>query len=153
MRKATIFILLIAAGLAGAAYFYLHKPARHSSVRNVVLITIDTLRADHVGAYGYAPAQTPNIDRLAEEGALFQNAIAGTPLTLPSHSSIMTGFHPYVHGVRDNGGFYLDEKSQTLAETLRSAGFQTGGFISAFVLDRRWGIAQGFQEYFDHFEL
>ena len=153
MRKTIIFILLIVAGLGGAAYFYFSKPSRQSTVRNVVLVTIDTLRADHVGVYGYAPAQTPNIDRLGEEGALFQNAIAGTPLTLPSHSSMMTGLDPYVHGVRDNGGFYLDEKSQTLAETLQSSGFRTGGFISAFVLDRRWGISQGFQEYFDNFEL
>ena len=152
MRKILIAVVLVA--VAGvAAYIYLRKPVRPANVQNVLLITIDTLRADHVGAYGYAPAQTPNIDRLAREGALFQNAIAHTPLTLPSHSSIMTGLPPYVHGVRDNGGFYLDEKSQTLAETLKSHGFRTGGFISAFVLDRRWGIAQGFDEYFDNFEL
>ncbi len=152
MRR-IVFLLLGVTLLSVVGYFYFHKPAKHITVRNVLLITIDTLRADHVGAYGYAPAQTPNIDRLSQEGALFQNAIAGTPLTLPSHSSIMTGLHPYVHGVRDNGGFYLDDKSQTLAETLRSNGFRTGGFISAFVLDRRWGISQGFEEYFDNFEL
>lgn len=121
--------------------------------RNVILVTIDTLRADHLGAYGYGLAQTPNIDRMAQEGVQFMQATAVTPLTLPSHSSIMTGDYPTEHGVRDNGGFYLDDKWQTLAETMRSGGFATGGFISAFVLDRRWGIAQGFDEYFDHFEL
>src|SRR6185503_12606194 len=135
-------------------FFYKRKfPEKPKTVRNVLLITIDTLRADHVGIYGYAPAQTPNIDRLGTEGALFENAITTIPLTLPAHSSIMTGVYPFVHGVRDNGGFYLDNKSQTLAETLKAAGFHTGGFISAFVLDRRWGISQGFDEYFDNFEL
>jgi len=121
--------------------------------RNVLLITIDTLRADHLGYSGYPRAATPNIDRWAEKSAVFTNATASIPLTLPSHSTIMTGQYPFTHGVRDNGGFYLEDKWQTLAETLRGAGFHTGGFVSAFVLDRRWGIAQGFDEYFDHFEL
>ncbi|MCI0412949.1 sulfatase-like hydrolase/transferase [bacterium] len=152
MRKIVLIFAVIAA-LGVAGYFYFQKSARPAVVRNVLLITIDTLRADHLGIYGYAPAQTPNIDRLGEQGALFQNAIAVIPLTLPSHSSIMTGYNPYVHGVRDNGGFYLDDKAQTLAETMKASGFRTGGFISAFVLDRRWGIAQGFDEYFDNFEL
>jgi arylsulfatase A-like enzyme/Tfp pilus assembly protein PilF len=154
MRKVLVIAAAAMMFVAGM-YFYFQSPARTATttVQNVLLITIDTLRADHIGAYGYAPAQTPNMDRLAAEGTLFENTIAGTPLTLPSHSSIMTGLHPYVHGVRDNGGFYLDEKSQTLAETLKSKGLKTGGFISAFVLDRRWGIAQGFDEYFDNFEL
>jgi len=122
-------------------------------VRNVVLITIDTLRADHLGCYGYGRAQTPNLDQLSQQGATFWNATSVTPLTLPAHSSIMTGSYPLAHGVRDNGGYYLDNKWQTLAETMKASGFHTGGFISAFVLDRRWGIAQGFDEYFDHFEL
>ena len=152
MRRIALFVV-IALLVAGGVLYFLRRHKKPSTVRNVLLITVDTLRADHVGAYGYAPAQTPNMDRLAEEGALFQNAIAVIPLTLPSHSSIMTGVNPYVHGVRDNGGFYLDEKSETLAEVLKSKGFRTGGFISAFVLDRRWGIAQGFEEYFDNFEL
>ncbi len=152
MRKA-----LIGAGvvvlLAATAFIWFRREQHPAAVRNVLLITIDTLRADHLGSYGYAPAQTPNIDRLAEQGTLFENSIAVLPLTLPSHSSIMTGQYPFVHGVRDNGGFYLDDKFQTLAETMKAAGFRTGGFISAFVLDRRWGIAQGFDEYFDNFEL
>jgi arylsulfatase A-like enzyme/Tfp pilus assembly protein PilF len=152
MRKIVLFGVIIAVLIAGA-YFYFQKSAKPAVARNVLLITIDTLRADHLGIYGYPPAQTPNIDRLGEEGALFQNMIAVIPLTLPSHSSIMTGYNPYVHGVRDNGGFYLDEKAQTLAETMKANGFRTGGFISAFVLDRRWGISQGFDDYFDNFEL
>lgn len=121
--------------------------------QNVILVTIDTLRADHLGCYGYGPAQTGNIDRLAGESAVFENATSAVPLTLPAHSSIMTGVYPPAHGVRDNGGYYLDDKWLTLAEFLKGKGFATGGFISAFVLDRRWGIAQGFDEYYDHFEL
>ncbi len=152
MRK-IVLILALATAFAAGGYFYFRKIAKPPIARNVLLITIDTLRADHLGIYGYPPAQTPNIDRLGEEGALFQNSIAVIPLTLPSHSSMMTGYNPYVHGVRDNGGFYLDDKAQTLAETMKSNGFVTGGFVSAFVLDRRWGIAQGFDEYFDNFEL
>ena len=75
------------------------------------------------------------------------------PLTLPAHSSLMTGTFPGWHGVRDNGGFYLDDDQLTLAEILRDKGFRTGGFVGAFVLDRRWGIAQGFDRYFDDFDL
>ena len=144
-----IVILIAAAGI----WFYLAQKNKAEPPRNVILITIDTLRADHLGAYGYGLAQTPNIDRMAAEGAQFLQATATTPLTLPAHSSIMTGVYPTAHGVRDNGGFYLDSKWQTLAETMKAGGFATGGFVSAFVLDRRWGIAQGFDEYFDHFEL
>ena len=139
--------------LASAAILYWRRIDRSIKPANVILITLDTLRADHLGVYGYARAQTPNIDRWAEKSTVFLNATATVPLTLPAHSSIMTGTYPFVHGVRDNGGFYLEEKSVTLAETLKTAGFQTGGFVSAFVLDRRWGIAQGFQHFFDNFEL
>jgi arylsulfatase A-like enzyme/Flp pilus assembly protein TadD len=121
--------------------------------RNVILITVDTLRADHLGCYGYGPAQTRHFDELAGQGVMFANATSAVPLTLPSHSTIMTGVYPLAHGVRDNGGYYLDDRWQTLPETLKAGGFHTGGFVSAFVLDRRWGIAQGFEEYFDHFEL
>jgi arylsulfatase A-like enzyme/Tfp pilus assembly protein PilF len=148
--------ILIVAGivLAAAGFFFWRYSMRPAEpARNVIFITIDTLRADHLGSYGYAAAQTPHMDDWARRGVLFQNATATTPLTLPSHSSIMTGNYPLDHGVRDNGGFYLDEKWQTLAETLKGNGINTGGFVSAFVLDRRWGISQGFDYYFDNFEL
>jgi arylsulfatase A-like enzyme/Tfp pilus assembly protein PilF len=153
MRKMAVLLFLLAA-IAGAGFYYWKaSSSKMIPPKNVLLITIDTLRSDHLGIYGYAPAQTPNIDRWAQQGARFLNATSTTPLTLPSHSSIMTGTYPLEHGVRDNGGFYLDEKWNTLAEILQTSGMKTGGFVSAFVLDHRWGIAQGFQEYFDHFEL
>ena len=120
---------------------------------NVLLLTIDTLRADHLGCYGYHGVETPHIDRLAEDGVLFINATCQVPLTLPSHCSILTGTYPMHHGVRDNAGFYLDDNKTTLAEILKNYGYATSGFIGAFVLDSRWGIDQGFDYYFDNFDL
>lgn len=120
---------------------------------NLVLFTIDTLRADHLECYGYDQIKTPNINRLAKEGVRFSNFVTCTPLTLPSHCSIFTGTYPLYHGVRDNGGFYLDSKFTTLAEFLKQKGFQTAAFVGAFVLDSRWGLDQGFDYYFDNFDL
>ena len=119
----------------------------------MLLISIDTVRADHIGCYGYAGALTPRLDALAASGLQFERATTSVPLTLPAHSSLMTGTFPAWHGVRDNGGFYLAPDHITLAETLRDRGFRTGGFVGSFVLDRRWGIAQGFERYFDEFDL
>jgi len=120
---------------------------------SLLLITLDTTRADRIGAYGYTAIETPNLDRLAGEGVLFEQAESVAPLTLPAHSSIFTGQFPPAHGVRDNGGFYLDEEQVVLAEMLRDSGFRTGGFVASFVLDSKWGIAQGFDTYFDDFDL
>jgi arylsulfatase A-like enzyme len=106
---------------------------------NILLVTLDTTRADHIGCYGYPMIQTPNIDGLAAEGILFQNATSQCPLTLPAHSSIFTETYPSFHGVRDNGGFYLGEDQVTLAEVAREAGCATSAFIGAFVLDSRFG--------------
>ena len=120
---------------------------------NVLVITLDTLRADHVGSYGYAAAKTPVLDALAARGARFASATTTTPLTLSAHTSLFTGTWPTTHGVRDNTGFYVDDAVTTLAEVLKSRGYRTGGFVGAFVLDARWGIAQGFDHYFDEFDL
>ena len=120
---------------------------------NVLLISIDTLRADRVGAYGYAGGQTPALDALAARGLRFEQAATVTPLTLPAHTSLLTGTFPAFHGVRDNGQFYVRDELTTLAEVMKANGYRTGGFIGAFVLDRRWGIAQGFDMYFDDFDL
>jgi arylsulfatase A-like enzyme/Tfp pilus assembly protein PilF len=120
---------------------------------NIILFTIDTLRADHLECYGYDKVKSPQINRLASEGIMFEHNIVQTPLTLPSHSSIMTGTSPLYHGVRDNGGFYLDESHHTLAESLKNKGYATGAFVAAFVLDSRWGLDQGFDTYYDNFDL
>jgi arylsulfatase A-like enzyme/Flp pilus assembly protein TadD len=114
---------------------------------NVLLITIDTLRADRVGAYGGIGVETPALDGLAAEGVLFETSIAATPLTLPSHTSILTGMTPPRHGVRQNGIFRLDESRETLAERFRDAGYDTGAVVGAIVLDARFGLAQGFDFY------
>ena len=115
---------------------------------NLLLVTIDTLRADRVGA----PGLTPTIDALADRGLRFPRAYAHVPVTLPSHTSIMTGLAPPAHGVRDNGSYRLAEARTTLAEILGEAGYRTGAFIGAFVLDSRFGLAQGFEEYDDRFD-
>ncbi|MCY3928838.1 MAG: sulfatase-like hydrolase/transferase, partial [Acidobacteria bacterium] len=115
---------------------------------SLLLITLDTTRADRIGAYGFADIETPHMDRLAAEGVLFEQAEAVAPLTLPAHASIFTGQFPPAHGVRDNGAFYLDDEHVVLAEILRDEGLRTGGFVAAFVLDAKWGIAQGFDHYF-----
>lgn len=120
---------------------------------NIILFTIDTLRADHLECYGYDRVKSPQINRLANEGILFEHNIAQAPLTLPSHSSILTGTYPLHHGIRDNGGFYLDENHLTLAESLKNKGYATGAFVAAFVLDSRWGLDQGFDYYYDNFDL
>ena len=120
---------------------------------NVVVITLDTLRADHLSAYGSTLVKTPALDRLAGEGTRFAHAMSSAPLTLPAHSSIFTGRFPPEHGVRDNGGFFLNPEQTTLAEMLKAKGFATGGFIAAFVLDGKWGIDQGFDEYVDDFDI
>jgi arylsulfatase A-like enzyme/Tfp pilus assembly protein PilF len=114
---------------------------------NLLLITIDTLRADRLGAYGHAGIETPAIDRLAAEGVRFARTVTPAPTTLPSHASILTGATPPRHGVRDNAAGLLPPAAHTLAEGFRERGFRTGAFVSAFVLDARWGLAQGFDVY------
>jgi len=120
---------------------------------NVLLFTLDTTRADHLGCYGNPNIRTPNIDGLAAEGVLFKNAMAQAPMTLPSHASIFTGNYPFSHGVRDNGGFYLAPEKTTLAELLKQKGLTTSAFVGAFVLDSRWGLNQGFDYYYDNFDF
>jgi len=120
---------------------------------NVVLITLDTTRADRLGCYGYAQARTPNIDALARRGVLFSQAASTSPLTQPAHSSIMTGMYPTHHGVRVNGNTALSQEQKTIAEALSEKGYHTGAFLGAFVLDGRWGLNQGFGVYDDRFDL
>jgi arylsulfatase A-like enzyme/tetratricopeptide (TPR) repeat protein len=132
------------------------RPATSTAPRagaqiNLLLVTIDTLRADHVGCYGDADAQTPVLDGLAARGVRFETAVAHAPITGPSHASILTGLTPLKHGVRNNGGFVLPKDVPTLAEALTRAGYQTAAFVSGFPLDRRFGYGRGFGVYDDRF--
>jgi arylsulfatase A-like enzyme/Tfp pilus assembly protein PilF len=122
---------------------------REPASYNVMLISIDTLRPDHLGCYGYEQIDTPNLDRLAEEGYLFLDAAATVPLTLPSHASLLTGLLPITNGVRDNGTFVLSDQFTTLAEALSEQDYSTGAFVATFVLDSRFGLDQGFDVYDD----
>jgi arylsulfatase A-like enzyme len=114
---------------------------------NVLLITIDTIRADRIGCYGTDRVKTPNIDALAKNGALFTRAFAHNPMTLPSHANILLGATPPYHGVHENSKAVVAENFMTLAEFLRDKGYATGAFIGAFPLDSRFGLAQGFDVY------
>jgi arylsulfatase A-like enzyme/Flp pilus assembly protein TadD len=116
---------------------------------NVLLITIDTLRQDRVGAYGKTSGLTPNIDRIAAQGVRYAHAFSPVPLTLPAHASILTGLLPVRHGIHSNTGFRLDERVPTLAGIAKSGGYRTGAFVGAFVLDGRFGLNHGFDEYDD----
>jgi len=116
---------------------------------NILLITMDTTRADHLHAYGNRAVETRSLDALARRGVLFAQAITPSPSTLPAHSSILTGLYPFHHGARANGTFKLSDGVQTLAGSLRAAGYQTGAVISAFVLDGRFGLPRGFDFYDD----
>lgn len=120
---------------------------------NVLVVTLDTTRADHLGCYGKETARTPNLDRLAERGALFDRAYAPIPITLPSHSSIFTGAYPPVHGVRDNGLFQLPGDRTTMAEILQGQGYATGAVIGAFPLTSEFGVDQGFDLFDDHITI
>jgi choline-sulfatase len=120
---------------------------------NVILVTMDTTRADHLPAYGYTGVATPALDALARQGVVFEQAATAAPLTLPAHGTIMTGMYPTYHGVRVNGNTALSDEQTTLAEVLSAQGYKTGAFIGAFVLDGRWGLKQGFEHYDDQFDL
>jgi len=117
---------------------------------NVLLVTIDTLRADHLGCYGRAEAATPTLDALAGRGVRFATAVAHVPLTGPSHASILTGRTPLGHGFRDNGGYVIPAEAKTAADDFRQAGYRTAAFVSGFPLDRRFGFDRGFETYDDH---
>jgi arylsulfatase A-like enzyme len=122
------------------------RPARN---HNLLLVTLDTTRADHLGCYGGDQNITPNIDSLARNGVVFENTTATAPITLPSHASILTGLYPLHHGIRNNGMFSLPEQWETLADVLRDRGYATGAFVSAAVMTGRYGLDRGFDVYDD----
>jgi arylsulfatase A-like enzyme/tetratricopeptide (TPR) repeat protein len=129
------------------------RPVTAPRSPDLLLVTLDTTRADAVGAYGADPSPTPHVDALAAKGAWFSEAVAVCPLTLPAHASLMTGLYPDRHGVRTNDGFSLTEDRVTLAAALRSSGYHTGAFVAAAVLDRVFGLDQGFEHYDDAIEV
>ena len=159
-RPIGVWLSIVGLVLAGAsAAYYVRSDgfnvSRYASGSlkdyNVLLITLDTTRADHLPVYGYEKVKTPGFDRLGKTSLIFDDAIAHVPLTLPSHASILTGQLPIGHGVRDNEGYVVNPKADTLASILKGKGYTTAAFVSAFVLDSRWGLNHGFDSYFDHF--
>ncbi|HEX8172297.1 MAG TPA: sulfatase-like hydrolase/transferase [Thermoanaerobaculia bacterium] len=149
MRRPAVLALVLVALSACKGSRSLPAPA---SGTPVFLISIDTLRSDHLPVYGYKNVETPNIDALRGDGILYEHAYAHTPLTGPSHSSILTGLLPADHGVRDNLGFVLSAAAKPVAETLRGHGYATGAAVSAFVLRREIGLNRGFDYYDDQTE-
>jgi len=165
-RKTIALITIIGVLAAGLFLWLILRPEKRAAAQigelwsksgvkkpNVILMTLDTTRADHLACYGYPDVRTPRIDSLARRGVLFEQAAANSPLTLPSHCSILTGMYPTYHGVRINGNTALNEQQVTIAEVLSAEGYQCGAFIAAFVLDGRWGLKQGFHHYDDQFDL
>ena len=146
------WIIFLLAVVTMLSFFWRSQASSPSPARNVLLITIDTCRADYLSCYGYPLKTTPNIDKIAAQGIRFENVLSPIPLTLPAHSSIMTGTIPPRHKVHDNLKYELGTNSVTLAETLKEHGYKTVAITSAFVLDSKFGLAQGFDDYEDQFD-
>ena len=159
-KKKSLILVSGSAVLALLVAFLIVRPGKVSFDRlrgtkefNVILITLDTTRADRIRCYGFPQIDTPTIDLFAERGIKFDRCLSQTPLTLPSHTTIMTGTYPLFHGVRDNGGFIVPPALKTLAEIFKERRYQTAAFVAAYVLDSKWGLNQGFDYYFDKFDL
>ena len=145
---ALLLVLIAIAGIWGYGRFR----SSDCDIRNVVLISLDTCRADYLSCYGYPRPTTPAIDAVAREGVLFENAVSPVPTTLPAHASMFTGMLPPRHGVRQNGANRLDAAHTTLAEILKQKGYKTAGMVSSLVLASRFGLNQGFDTYDDRLE-
>jgi len=144
--QAILWLVLTMAQAFGAA-----NPPAHKTAPNVILITIDTVRADHLGCYGAKNIQTPTLDALAHDGIVFERAISQVPLTWPSHAAILTGLYPFQNGVQDFTAQPLEPRFRSVAQAFQQHGYATGAVVSAFVLDRSWGLARGFDFYDDAF--
>ncbi|MHC4913186.1 MAG: sulfatase, partial [Planctomycetota bacterium] len=151
LQKKQLFGLVLLIVVA-AVWYFRSAPVSSKDVRNVLLISIDTCRADYLGCYGYPHQTTPNVDKIAGQGVIFKNVVTAVPMTFPAHCSMLTGTIPPYHQVHDNLDYKLDESNITLAEILKEHGFVTGGIISASVLDSQFGINQGFDTFNDRLE-
>lgn len=152
LRNLFLIPLLFAATLVIVFFAFFHRGRQETNPNpgsNVLLITLDTTRADHLGYAGYASARTPNLDRLAAEGVDCADTYSPVPLTLPAHCTILSGLYPPGHKVRNNGSYFLAEPVTTLAELLGRRGYRTAAFVSSFILDSRFGLDQGFAVYDD----
>src|SRR5437867_6126317 len=145
------FIRLLTLVTAMPLALFASSPHASKPRPNVILITIDTVRADHVGCYGAKNVQTPTLDSLGHDGIVFERAIAQVPLTWPSHTVILTGTYPFQNGVQDFTGTPLAPQFRSVAQAFKDHGYRTGAVVSAFVLDRSWGLARGFDFYDDSF--
>jgi arylsulfatase A-like enzyme/Flp pilus assembly protein TadD len=150
VQTLTSFFLLSAVSWAAAA------PSKAAVARpagtNVLLITVDTVRADHIGVYGFKQSATPTIDALARDGVLFERAYSQVPLTLASHTSLLTGTYPFHNGVQDFTGQPLTPDIRSIAQSLKANGYDTAAIVSSYVLDRSWGLDRGFDLYYDVFQ-
>lgn len=152
-NKFRVFGLLLLLVIGITAVSCRHRgSAAGKKIERIVIISIDTCRADYLSCYGYRRKTTPNIDAIARDGILFEHAVSPVPLTLPAHSTMLTGTIPPYHKVRDNNEYRLGDSNVTLAEMLKEKGFATGAVIGAFVLDSMFGLEQGFDSYNDEFE-
>jgi arylsulfatase A-like enzyme/Tfp pilus assembly protein PilF len=154
MQRFLLTLLVVggtfAAGVFAAAQTSV-SPGTRKPAPNVILITIDTVRADHLGCYGAKNIQTPTLDSLGHDGVVFGRAISQVPLTWPAHAAILTGLYPFQNGVQDFTGQPLDARFRSVAQAFKAHGYATGAVVSSFVLDRSWGLARGFDFYDDTF--
>ncbi len=150
MSTRTIIAGVISVILVAVAFLLMRRPPAPATADGpIVLISIDTLRADRLPVYGYTAIRTPHVDRLAADGVVFDNAYSHSPQTLPAHTSLLSGRLPFEHGVRDNIGFSVKPGERFLQHALKARGYATAGFVSTYVLRRQTGIAQGFDAYDD----
>lgn len=147
--RAVCFLLIALVGCKGRER--VAAPPVSAASGDIILVTIDTWRADAAGFAGNSRVKTPFLDGLAQRGVIFTNAHAHNVITLPSHANILTGLNPYEHGVRENAGYVLDDEIETIAERLKAAGYATGAFVAAFPLDARFNLDQGFDTYDDNY--
>jgi len=156
MRRSGLLTLLVLLAIPGGCVFAQSavapaeaKPVAAPARPSVLIVTLDTTRADALGCYGAPEWATPNLDALARRGVRFATARAPAPITAPAHATIFTGLYPFQHGVRDNGTFVLRDDVQTLAERLKAADYATAAVPAAIVVDSTFGLNQGFDHYFD----